>query len=292
MRKFPLLGAALFIPALALCVSAPGCSNKGNTPPPKGVASTTAPDTTKPAPAGGAAKLTAPTNGVVKGYVKFEGSPPKLVPNEKIASHADVKECQKGNEFEKSDQVWLVGKDNGVANVVVYLTPPAGKAFDVTADLKKPFEKPAVLDQPHCAFVPHVLALYPDAGQKLEVKNSAPMPHNTKITGDPLKNSAPLDKNLPPKSDETVAVKYQGKEPLRAVCNQHPWMNSLVFTFNNPYFAVTKDDGSFEIKNVPTGVELNVMVWHESFGNSLKEAKESEKKSFKAGENDVTLKIK
>ena len=31
----------------------------------------------------------------------------------------------------------------------------------------------------------------------------------------------------------------------------------------NPYFAVTKDDGSFEIANVPAGVPLTFKVWQE-----------------------------
>jgi hypothetical protein len=302
MRKLPLLGSALLVPALSLCLSVTGCSNKPAEAPKGGGAATNTtavPADNKKAEtkeaggaAGGKEMLTAPTNGTVKGYVKYDGTPPKLIPNDKIKEHNDKATCLMGSDFEKSEQVWLVGKDNGVANVLVYLTPPAGKIFDTkNPAVKKPFEHNAVLDQPHCAFIPHVLALYPAAGQKLEVKNSAPISHNTKIVGDPLYNPSPLDKNLPPKSDEIVPLKYQ-KEPLGAVCNQHPWMNAIIFTFNNPYFAVTKDDGSFAIDNVPTGVELHVMTWHESMGKTLKDAKEAEKKSFKSGDNDVTLKVK
>ena len=32
---------------------------------------------------------------------------------------------------------------------------------------------------------------------------------------------------------------------------------------DNPYFAVTKADGSFEIANLPAGVELEFRVWQE-----------------------------
>ena len=31
----------------------------------------------------------------------------------------------------------------------------------------------------------------------------------------------------------------------------------------NPYFAVTGEDGSFTISNVPAGVDLEFRVWHE-----------------------------
>ena len=38
----------------------------------------------------------------------------------------------------------------------------------------------------------------------------------------------------------------------------------LVWSFDHPYFDVTKDDGNFEIKNVPNDVALEVIAWHES----------------------------
>ncbi len=297
MRKFPLLGAALFIPALALCVSVSGCG-KSEAPKPASPAPSGAPapeakkDDKQPTavPAGAGAKITGPTDAVVKGVVKFDGSAPALVPNELIQKHADKDICLKGSDFEKSDQKWLVGKDGGVANVVVFLTG-AGQ-FEVSPEIKKSFEQPAVIDQPHCAFVPHILAMYPGAGQKLEVKNSAPVPHNTRMSGDPLNNPGLPDKNLPPGSKEIVPIKYQGKKPIDVACSQHPWMNAKVFTFNNPYFAVTDENGAFEIKNVPSGVELVVNVWHETFNGGLEKAKEAEKKSFKTGVNEESLKVK
>lgn len=36
-----------------------------------------------------------------------------------------------------------------------------------------------------------------------------------------------------------------------------------MITRNNSYFAVTKDDGSFEISNLPAGVPLEFRVWQE-----------------------------
>jgi hypothetical protein len=288
MRKFAMLAAGL-LPALALCVGVSGCSKEAPKPAP--APPTAAPGGDKkgdaPAPADAKAASVAPGDGVIKGVVKYDGAPPALKFNDLIPKHQDKDVCLKGSEFEKSEQTWLVNKDGGVANVIVFLT---ASKVEATPEVKKSFEKPAVIDQPHCAFVPHILAMYPAAGQKLEIKNSAPVPHNTKMTGDPLKNPTLPDKNLPPGSSETVTVKWQ-KAPIRVSCSQHPWMNAQIITFDHPYFAVTKEDGSFEISNVPTGVDMQVNVWHESSGGGLEKATQAEKKSFKSGANELTLKV-
>jgi hypothetical protein len=295
----PLLGTALLIPALTLCVISSGC----NKPTEKGAESKggktdkgTEAKATNAKPEGKITKtaLTAAADGIVKGHVKLEGAAPTAEPIKEMAAHADKETCLAGSPAEKGKQEWLIGKDNGVANAIVFLVPPDDKSFDVdNAEVKKSLMTKAVLDQPHCAFVPHVLALYAAGkeGGVVEVKNSAPITHNTKVSGNALKN--PLkEKNLPPKTHEDFPVKYQGKDPLTAVCSQHPWMNAIIFTFDQPYFAVTKDDGSFEMKHVPSGAELTVMVWHESFGPKLSDAKKMETKSFKTGENpDLVLKI-
>jgi hypothetical protein len=41
-------------------------------------------------------------------------------------------------------------------------------------------------------------------------------------------------------------------------------MNAVVHVTNNPYFALTSDDGKFEIKNVPPG-KYQLVAWHEGW---------------------------
>src|SRR5204863_4426710 len=101
------------------------------------------------------------------------------------------------------------------------LKPPSGKFFkiydkyeDVSGD--KQLGK-RDLDQPFCAYDPRVVVLYPSytarakkegkdanilktSGQVFEVKNSADVPHNTKIKGNPLYNSEKDSGTLSPKS--------------------------------------------------------------------------------------------
>jgi hypothetical protein len=53
-------------------------------------------------------------------------------------------------------------------------------------------------------------------------------------------------------------------------CDVHPWMTGYVVVTDNPHFAVTGDDGSFEIKDVPAG-KYTVEIWHEKYGSQTKE---------------------
>jgi len=43
-------------------------------------------------------------------------------------------------------------------------------------------------------------------------------------------------------------------------------MKSWIVVRPNPYGAVSQADGSFEIKNVPAGGELELQLWHEKAG--------------------------
>ena len=51
--------------------------------------------------------------------------------------------------------------------------------------------------------------------------------------------------------------------PQAATCSIHPWMKAYIIARDDPYFAVTGADGSFEIKNLPAGEDVEFQVWHE-----------------------------
>ena len=40
---------------------------------------------------------------------------------------------------------------------------------------------------------------------------------------------------------------------LPVKCNQHPWMKMYVNVVKTPFFAVTGEDGKYEIKGLPPG---------------------------------------
>jgi hypothetical protein len=257
MKRFSVYFASMLAITLALTFMGSGCGDKGAkkdskpTPPPaKGDGSAA---TDKPGIPPGMKKIVKAGDGTITGKVVFEGEVPACVALKEIAAKP---ECISKDEHENCDQTWTVGKDKGVANVLVVIKAPK----DVTFEASGKDASPAVMDQPHCAFLPHVVALRP--GQKLQVKNSAKFAHNTKLMGNGLNNPAEQGTTIPPAGENDFSLKPQ-KQPLTVKCDVHPWMKAVVWSLDTPYFAVTGPDGSFKIENVPNGIQLEVEAWHE-----------------------------
>jgi Carboxypeptidase regulatory-like domain len=62
-----------------------------------------------------------------------------------------------------------------------------------------------------------------------------------------------------------MTEKFDKPEIFKVKCEVHPWMSAFIGVFNMPYFAVTGDDGSFELKNVPPG-DYTIEAWQEKYG--------------------------
>jgi uncharacterized protein (DUF2141 family) len=58
---------------------------------------------------------------------------------------------------------------------------------------------------------------------------------------------------------------FDDVEIFKIKCDVHPWMSSWVGVFDNPFFAVTDADGSFELAGLPAGTYTVVAV-HEKYG--------------------------
>jgi hypothetical protein len=218
--------------------------------------------------------------GSLSGKVTLAGKIPPvvdLVPQMK--KHADAACCldPKAKPEEKVDRTWVVdAQTKGVKNVFVYLFLPEGKEFPIHPDLLKRKEK-IEIDQPHCVFIPRVQAFQPfhlingkevPTGQKMYIKNSAPIPHNANIPKagiNPLLPAAGGQINL---TNEKKLVP-NNKLPYEISCGVHTWMKAQLFVFNHPYYTITKADGTFEIPIVPAGAEFTVMAWHEGVGYVL-----------------------
>jgi hypothetical protein len=71
-------------------------------------------------------------------------------------------------------------------------------------------------------------------------------------------------------------------------------MNAKVWAMDPPYIARTDKDGTFTIKNVPTGVELHVVAWHEGLpkGGYFAETGKDGKKMKLEADNKMEFKIK
>jgi hypothetical protein len=159
-------------------------------------------------------------------------------------------------------ETWVVNERNkGIRWTFVWLAPEDAKAkMPIHPNLQKVPDKPAVMDQPCCAFEPHALGLR--QGQELLVKNSAKFSHNTRYTGHPAKNPG-RSVLIPSEQELSIKELVADRIPVSVKCDLHPWMSAWVRVFDHPYFAVTDADGKFEIKDVPAG-KYRLMVWHET----------------------------
>jgi hypothetical protein len=197
----------------------------------------------------------------LSGRFKVTGAPPE--PSQ-LAITKDPAICAPGGAAVYSQRL-VVSGDGGLANVCVYVLTEPNRQVPVHDSAAKPAEgKNVVLDQKACIFIPHVLAFHTGIGS-LPLKNSDPVPHNTKIdamaqlSGNPTLGAGAV-------ANHTLKPNVEEKLPIPVTCGFHPWMKGWVLMRNNGYFAVTDENGRFEIKNLPTGDRLTFVVWHEFTG--------------------------
>jgi plastocyanin len=221
--------------------------------------------TEKPATKGDPPKAAAPavfkvdtaTAGAIAGRVLFAGKRPA---NKRIDLSED-EECVKLNRRGMVDQALVVNRDGSLRNVFVHIkTGLEGKNFE------RPSE-PVVLDQKGCQFAPRVLGMR--AGQAIQVTNSDPVTHNVhpvaQMNREWNQSQAPGD---PPIERKFVRPEVM----IRVKCNVHNWMRSWVAVMEHPYFAVSGEDGTFSMPNVPPG-DYTVEAWHETLGTQTAAAK-------------------
>lgn len=176
---------------------------------------------------------------------------------------------------------WVVDPSNyGIRNVVIWLAPepqgeeavamkkaqtenksykfPSFKIDDIYPSLRRPAEPKVEIETFCCRFVPHVLAARD--GQNLVLKNTSPAPHNAKWVS---RNNSEINPLIPQGGQQVIANLKAERFPIEVSCSIHPWMKCWVRVFDHPYFAVTDDNGRFEIKFVPTG-KLRLFIWQEN----------------------------
>ncbi len=147
-----------------------------------------------------------------------------------------------------------VGSDGHLGNVFVYVREGLG-------DMTFPTSSEVVtLNQEGCRYIPHVLGI--QVGQTLNIVNSDATLHNIHA--------------IPEANDEfNMGQPIQGMEfertfdnaevmvPFR--CDVHGWMNAYIGVLDHPFFAVTGEDGMFDISSLPPG-DYVIEAWHEALG--------------------------
>lgn len=183
--------------------------------------------------------------GSITGVVRFEGD---TIPKRRVVDvSADSSIVQLRNNEPLFEESVIVGPEHGVANALVYV---------VNAPAEDPFRDPvhlpdARIDVDRGQYVPHVLAMR--STQYILLTNRDGALHNPRFVG---------LKGMPGKG---MKIRVRAPKPCigeRFACDVHPWMLAYVHVMEHPYFALTGEDGRFEIKDLPPGT-YEVRVWHE-----------------------------
>jgi hypothetical protein len=184
------------------------------------------------------------SGGAISGKITYAGKPPTPA---KLNVTMDQRSCGATRE----EDVWLIGPDHGVKNVVVYLS-------DIKSGKKMTAAQRLTLNQTGCRYVPRISVV--GQGADLEIKSSDPVLHNVHSyqEGMTLFNVAvPPSFVISKKLDKGGGVKFK--------CDVHNFMRAAIFVASNPYYAITAEDGSYEILDVPAGT-YTINVWHEAAG--------------------------
>jgi len=200
--------------------------------------------------------------GSVSGRVTFDGPVPANPPIQMSADPYCMHENPNGATLEN-----VVVDNGGLENVFVYVKDGlGGYYFEVPTT-------PVKLDQKGCRYLPHVLGVR--AGQPLAITNSDDTLHNVHAMpsanpewnkGQPLKNM--VDQKVFTAREVMVAFK----------CDVHNWMRAYAGVMDHPYFAVTHDGGTFELKHLPAGT-YTVEAWHEKLGTQTQSVTIGDKES-------------
>lgn len=186
----------------------------------------------------------------VKGVVKYDGPKPKIT---FIKMNADKKCVAMHGDQQVPHQEEVIGANGEVKNVFVWVKEGVkGRPFAAPAEHAK-------IDQKGCMYEPRVQGMI--AGQTLDIVNSDETMHNVRGFG---KKNPPFNLGQPvPGTREKTFKKVE--KAIKIKCDVHPWMFAYIHVVDHPYFAVTGDDGTFEIKDLPAG-EYTIAAWHEKYG--------------------------
>ncbi|MFQ5560376.1 MAG: hypothetical protein ACE5FU_07315 [Nitrospinota bacterium] len=203
-------------------------------------------------PAGAYQEVVVSKGGSVSGTLFFKGTPPAPI-KRPVKKHPE--ECGMG---ERSFQEVVV-QNGRLSNAVVYLS-----------DIKKgkPFIVPPEgfsIKQEKCFFTPHLQAVK----QKsiLNVLSKDAVGHNIhayEVDGDRLRT---IFNVAQPFADMVLKekVRVRRSQYVKVECDIHDFMMAWIFVAKNPYFAIVKEDGTFELQNIPEG-EYTLKAWNPLLG--------------------------
>jgi plastocyanin len=218
-----------------------------------GKSKTQQPDTMKNEPTPLFFKVDPATAGVVTGTIRYRGKKP----TPKLIDMSEEPACVEAHHGKAYDESLLVNRKDELRNAFVYIQSGfEGKTFEAPVT-------PVTIDQNGCWFHPRVMGI--QTGQGLKVVNSDPVTHNIH----PMAQINREWNHSQGAGDPPLARKFTKPEIMVPIkCNIHSWMHAYLGVLDHPYFAVSQENGSFEIKNLPPG-KYTIAVWQEKLGTQV-----------------------
>jgi len=186
--------------------------------------------------------------GSITGTVKWSGPIPRGLD---FPINKDPEICDPESRKNVNLERLVLGPDGGVANTIVFLKNiSSGKEMNIP-------EARRSLDQKHCRYEPHIL-LVPQTAV-LQMKSSDHVLHTVHMDG-------AASFNLPfPFTDRVITRNMNTPGVVNLRCNGgHVWMNAEMMVVPHPYYAVTDQNGRFELADIPPG-NYEVVAWHEGW---------------------------
>ncbi|MCQ9208901.1 MAG: hypothetical protein NG712_05955 [Omnitrophica bacterium] len=140
-------------------------------------------------------------------------------------------------------------------DILVYIEKIEGNEFS-------PAQEPAKMDQKSLVFTPRVLPVL--AGSAVNFHNSDELKHNVFGVGDDDFDLGVWTKGIV----KTYTFNKLGEVAI--LCNVHPEMEAYIVVLQNPYFALTDEQGKYEIKDAPAG-KYKLKTWHERLRPVIKD---------------------
>ena len=108
-------------------------------------------------------------------------------------------------------------------------------------------------------FLPHVQAVR--AGTQLEIINRDPVLHNTHG----YQGGRTVFNLAQPNQDQVIRKPLKKPGLVDIMCDAHDWMSAWIVVAPHPYVAITGDDGTYLISDIPAGT-YTLTAWHEKLG--------------------------
>ena len=198
-------------------------------------------------------EVTAVTDaGSVEGTITLSDPVPKL-PARKIS-----KDTQVCGTTARESQKLVVNRSSGLRNAVVIVEGvKRGKAMPSAA-------QSAEIDQNKCEYSPHVQVMA--VNTDIALRNSDPILHNIQF----FQSDSSLFNIAQPVQGQVNKHKLEKPGTVYVECAVHGWMQGNVVVVDNPYYAVTDENGRFSIADLPAG-KYQVKIWHEYLGELTRE---------------------